>query len=261
MGGREIDTAPGSSGASSAAPSAGTAADAGRPLADELEERLAILDAEVRKYGPRSVPGDLRHDHLLTCAALAFAREGFEQVSMQQIADMAGVTKPVIYGLFESKEELFVAVIDRTADELAVRVETAVAQRGASQLEPGVRAYLEHLQARSQLWGHLLNSSGSAVSRAVERMRDRQAEVVTAAILRGYEDLGLTADPRQAEALAQFIMGATDAVARWWSRRDDLSIDDIVAFVVAAAGPTLASIRSEDAPVWPPSPNAVEAGR
>lgn len=224
-----------------------------RLLTDELEERRTILADEVANYGPRSVPAELRRDHLLTCAALAFARDGFEHVSMQQIADLAGVTKPVIYGLFDSKDDLFIAVIDRTADEMAVRVETAVASRGESQLEPGVRAYLEHLQTRRRLWGQLLASNSSAVADAVNRMRDRQAAVVTAAILRGYEDLGLEADPRQAEALAQFIMGATDAVARWWSRRDDLDIDDIVAFVVAAAGPALASIRSESAPVWPPA--------
>ncbi len=225
------------------------------PFADELRRRATLLETEVGRYGPRSVPADLRRDHLMTCASILFAEEGFENVSMRQIAAMAGVTKPVLYDFFASKEALFAEVIDWAGAELANRVERAVAPRGESQLEPGIRAYLEHVQQRRVLWGQLLASPGSAVDAAVDRLRRRQAETVTEAILRGYEDLGLSADPRQAEALAWFVVGATESVANWWSTRDDLSVDDIVAFIVAAASPSLASIRSEAAPVWPAPPD------
>lgn len=224
------------------------------PLAATLRRRAEVLAEEVANYGPRSVPADLRRDHLLTCASLAFCEEGFEQVSMREIAAMAGVTKPVLYDFFDSKEALFAEVIDRTGEELASRVELAVAPRGESQLEPGIRAYLTHVSQRRVLWGRLLASGGDAVSDAIDRLRRRQADLVTEAILRGYEDLGLTADARQAEALAHFLAGATESVAAWWARHPELDLDHIVDFLVAAAGPSLASIRSEAAPSWPPAP-------
>lgn len=228
--------------------------------ADDLAQRRDALAAQVATYGPRSVPTELRRDHVLTCATLAFVTEGFEGSSMHAIAAMAGVTKPVVYALFGSKEELFAAVVDRANDELARHVEFAATGGTGSQLVPGVRAYLEHIAARAALWGQLFASlHHHVVAEAATRLRDRQMQIVVDAIGRGYAEAGLTADPRQVEALAHLVGGAVDSVGNWWVRRGaDLPIEVIVEFLVAALAPALGAVRSEHAPIWPDRPELQE---
>ncbi|HWL44868.1 MAG TPA: TetR/AcrR family transcriptional regulator [Ilumatobacter sp.] len=221
----------------------------------DLEQRRAALATRVATFGPRSVPSDLRRDHVLTCATLAFVTDGFEGASMHAIAALAGVTKPVVYGLFGSKEELFAAVVDRANDELATHVEFAISGGEGSQLVPGVRAYLEYLAARSALWGQMFASiHHHVVAEAATRLRDRQMAIVADALGRGYAEAGLMADPRQVEALAHLVGGAVDSVGNWWMRRGDLPLDAIVEFLVAALAPALGAVRSEHAPVWPDDP-------
>lgn len=214
-----------------------------------LRRRASALGNEVRTFGPRSVPGDLRREHVLTCATIAFVDVGFEGTSMHAIAEAAGVTKPVIYALFPSKEDLFAAVLDRANDELAHELEGAVAERGASQLEPGIRAYLQYVRTRSALWGQLLTSiHHRPVGDAARRLRDRQVAIIVAAIQRGYDDAGLSAPPWKVEALAHFVSGAVDAVSNWWALQPDLDLDTVTAFLTKAAAASLAAIRSEQAP-------------
>ena len=229
--------------------------------AGDLEQRRRALADQVATYGRRSVPVELRRDHVLTCATLAFVTDGFEGTSMQAIAAMAGVTKPVVYALFDSKEALFAAVVDRANDELATHVQFAITGGTGSQLVPGVRAYLEYIAARSALWGQLFASlHHHVVAEAATRLRDRQMEIVVDAIGRGYEEAGLTADPRQVEALAHLVGGAVDSVGNWWIRRGtDLPIEAIVEFLVAALAPALGAVRSEHAPIWPDSTDPQEA--
>lgn len=223
------------------------------PYATDLARRSRALAEQVATYGPRSVPSDLRRDHVLTCATWAFITDGFEGASMQAIAALAGVTKPVVYALFGSKEELFAAVVDRANDELAEHVQVAISGGEGSQLVPGVRAYLDYVAARSALWGQMFVSTHHhVVAEAANRLRDRQMAIVADALGRGYAEAGLTADPRQVEALAHLVGGSVDAVGNWWMRRaGDLPVDAVVEFLVTALAPALDALRSERAPSWP----------
>jgi AcrR family transcriptional regulator len=217
---------------------------AATPFVESLRARLAELAAEVATFGPRSVPSPLRRDHVLTAATLAFVEAGFEAASMQRIAELAGVTKPAVYALFPSKEELFVAVVDRTSDEMAGRLQEATRGRG-SQLGPGVRAYLEYLRFHRGLWGAMWESNRyGAIAGASGRMRDRQVEVIAASLARGYAELGVATERREVEALAHFVVGSVEAVGRWWLGNADIELDAVVDFLVDAVGPGLASVRS-----------------
>lgn len=226
-----------------------TTARSQREYLSTLRRRARTLGSEVGTFGPRSVPGDLRREHLLICATIAFVEVGFEGTSMHAIAESAGVTKPVIYALFPSKEDLFAAVVDRVNDELAVELEGAVAERGESQLAPGIRAYLQYVRTRSALWGQLLTSIHHVpVGDAARRLRDRQVAIVVSALRRGYEDAGLPVEPWQLEALAHFVSGAVDAVSNWWATQPDIDLDTVADFLTQATSPAVAAIRAEGAP-------------
>ena len=211
---------------------------------DTLRTRLAALESEVSTYGPRSVPAELRRDHVLTAATVAFIADGFEGASMQRIAEAAGVTKPVVYSLFGSKQDLFAAVVDRESDDMTMRIGAALPREGESPLRAGICAYLRYDEERRALWGPILAATQHRpVAVAALRLRDRQVDLVATSILGGYRDLDLRPDTREVEALAHLVIGATQSVAAWWHGHPELSLDAVADFLEAALGPSLEAVR------------------
>ena len=72
-----------------------------------------------------------------------FANEGFHGASMNEVAEAAGVTKPVLYQHFDSKRELYLALLDEVGNRLLTEISkaTAGAADGKSQTELGFLAY------------------------------------------------------------------------------------------------------------------------
>jgi len=84
-----------------------------------------------------------RREQLLDVALQVFARQGYHGASMNDVADAAGVTKPVVYQHFDSKRELYLALLDEVGARLltAISKATAGATDGKHQTELGFRAY------------------------------------------------------------------------------------------------------------------------
>src|SRR3954447_8316261 len=74
---------------------------------------------------------ELRRPLVLDAALPLFAREGYDAVSMQTIADAAGVSKPVLYSCYPSKEDLFDELMVREERKLWHMVEDSVPAPGA----------------------------------------------------------------------------------------------------------------------------------
>ena len=213
---------------------------------DRLEQRAADLADQVARYGPRSVPTELRRDHILTVAALAFARDGFEKASMERIAAAAGVTKPVVYSLFASKEALFATVVDATSAEMSHRIAHATLETDTP-LAAGIRAFLSYARENAGLWGPIFSSGSqhSGVVDAFERLQARQIAIVAESIRRGHEHAGVTPGDLEIDAIAHFIAGSVQALGHWWNRHRDLSLDDVVKFLETAIAPALAAFRAD----------------
>ncbi|MCC2309766.1 TetR/AcrR family transcriptional regulator [Cellulomonas chengniuliangii] len=83
------------------------------------------------------MPRDARRAQVLRIAQGLFATEGYHHVSMDDIADHAEVSKPVLYRHFPSKLELYLAVVDQRGAELLSAVEAAVAPVVSGPVRPG----------------------------------------------------------------------------------------------------------------------------
>src|SRR6478735_3921659 len=105
------------------------------------------------------LPAARRRRQLLDVALDVFARNGFHQTSMEDVADAAGVTKPVLYQHFASKRELYLELLEDVGGQMMVAVAKAVATaRGPhDQVEAGFAAYFrfvaEHEDAFKLLFG------------------------------------------------------------------------------------------------------------
>lgn len=118
---------------------------------------------------PRTVrmPRDLRRAQVLRIAQELFTSEGFHHVSMDDIADRAEVTKPVLYRHFPSKLDLYLTVVDARGAELLSAVDAAVATHPVGEVRPHdaraiitgvVRAYLDFVDAAGEASSLLFES-------------------------------------------------------------------------------------------------------
>jgi AcrR family transcriptional regulator len=84
-----------------------------------------------------------RREQVLDVALAVFGRNGYHHTSMNDVAEAAGVTKPVLYQHFDSKRDLYLALIDEVGNRLltAISRATADARDGKEATELGYRAY------------------------------------------------------------------------------------------------------------------------
>ena len=91
------------------------------------------------------LPAPARREQILDVAVEVFARSGFHGASMNDVADAAGVTKPVLYQHFDSKQDLYMALLHEVGNRLltAITKATAGVAGGRQQTEQGFLAYFQ----------------------------------------------------------------------------------------------------------------------
>src|SRR4029079_15890834 len=100
--------------------------------------------SEVTRMSIR-LPAPARREQILDVAVEVFARNGFHGASMNDVAEAAGVTKPVLYQHFYSKQALYMALLDEVVNRLltAITKATAGVASGRKQTEQGFLAYFQ----------------------------------------------------------------------------------------------------------------------
>ena len=152
-----------------------------------LSRRVLDLGARIMTFGPRSVPADLRREHLLAVATLLFTERGYEGVSMNDVAALAGVSKPVVYDAFGSKEQLFGAVMDATHEELLRRTAEAMDDpAGEDPMFTSSRAYFAFVRDREMAWHNLLRTGPALVGEWMQRLQRRHAEFLVGRLTHGF---------------------------------------------------------------------------
>lgn len=158
------------------------------------------------------LPAHERKDQILEVALSVFASRGFHETSMNDVAEAAGVTKPVVYQHFASKRALFLAIIEDVGDRMIAEITRATAQAedGRSKAEHGTVAFFRWV-ARDKDAFRFLFDSGSRndpeFALAMRRVMDATAEAIAPLIS---NDL----DPDHLRTLAHGVVGASEGVAR-----------------------------------------------
>jgi len=166
---------------------------------------------------------------MLDVAERAFARRGFHAASVDAIAEGAGISKPMVYAYFGSKEGLYRACMDRARTRLFDSLR-AGADAGAApdeQLSLGILAFFTFVEEQRDSWAILLGEATSGAGPfAAEgtEVRRQIAEVVgdllrRAAAEEGVDDAGL----ELIEPLARALIGAGESLANWWRDNPDQS--------------------------------------
>jgi AcrR family transcriptional regulator len=200
-----------------------------------------VADILVRRRLPRTE----REQQLLDVAEDVFIERGLRAASMQEIAVRAGVTKPILYDHFGSKDGLAAACIRRAG--VVLLGETAAAVQGArgprETLEAGITAFFRFIERHGQVWLMLIGESSlvGAAAEEVEGIRRDQAAYVAARIASDYP----AAPRRDVEAFAEAIIGACERVALWRRGHPQVSASDAAGTVVALLWNGLASLAAQ----------------
>jgi AcrR family transcriptional regulator len=184
--------------------------------------------AQVADFKHGRVPRAVRERQLLELAEALFAERGYAGASMDELARRAGVTKPVVYELFGSKDGLFAACVDRSIERLAADIATAVrAQDDPEQrLRAGGLAFIRFAAANRVAWD--LMSMGGSFEQKARAVRSSQAELIRELMAEMARD---DVDQRELEVAAHAVNAAYEGVAHWMWAHPDVPIEQIADWI------------------------------
>lgn len=165
------------------------------------------------------LPAAERRAQLLHTAVGVFAEHGYHATSMNDVADAAGVTKPVLYQHFSSKRDLFIELLGDIGDELRDTIAKATAEAAGprQQIEFGFRAYFGFVGERTDAFKVLF---GAGARRDPEFASFARA-VESSIALTIAELIVVEGEPvSQRLLLAHSIVGMTESASRYWLAHD-----------------------------------------
>ena len=206
--------------------------------------------ARIEEFRHGRVPRAVRERQLVELGEQLFAERGFAKASMDELARRAGVTKPVIYELFGSKEGLFRACLEGLALRLAEEI--ANAARGAdaageapdadaagvqpdpeARLRAGGLAFLRF--ARKNRVAYELLYEGRFSDAAVSVRRRQAALILELMREMAPEDV----DSRELEVAAHAVNSAYEGVAHWMWDHPEADVEQLADWTVELLLPGL----------------------
>ncbi|WP_248963687.1 TetR/AcrR family transcriptional regulator [Sphaerisporangium perillae] len=173
----------------------------------------ATPDAKPR--GTR-LPRMARRRQLLSAAQEVFVENGYHAAAMDEIAERAGVSKPVLYQHFPGKLELYLALLDVHVDDMANRCREALASTtdNKQRVQAAIGAFFDFVSSQGEAFRLVFESdlrNVAPVRQRMERSLSESAEMISQVI---QEDTGCSSD--EAHLLGVGLVGMAEVSARYW---------------------------------------------
>lgn len=170
----------------------------------------------------KRMPRQKREKQLLEVALGLFIQNGYQGTSMEDIASAAGVTRPIVYNHFGSKDGIYLACLKDARASMNHHILQGVmsANEGPDKLRGGIDGYFCFVEENREAW-HLLFGGGVAIAgtaaEEATRMRFQTVEQITNLFAER------SSMPKERiEAFAHAISGAGEQIAKWWIRRPEI---------------------------------------
>ncbi len=177
---------------------------------------MAAPEKEPRPPRAR-MTGTERRRQLIDVARTLFAERGYEGTSIEEIAQRANVSKPVVYEHFGGKEGLYAVVVDREMSALLDGITSSLTNnRSRVRVERVALALLTYVEERTDGFRILIRDSPpAAISTGTYSSLLNDAVSQVSSILAGdFARRGL--DPMLAPLYAQALVGSVSMTAQWW---------------------------------------------
>ena len=166
---------------------------------------------------------------------------------MDELADRAGVSKPVIYDQFGSKDGLLAEVVDALGVELNHAVILAVQGKTDPKelLESGSLAFYTFVGQRRGTWSMIfgafrgLGISPHSAQEKLEEIRSRQDSLVATVILASAQAQGVEPDRLEVSAITRGLNGVYEGLVEWWEAHPEIEAEQLAEWTVALVLPGL----------------------
>ncbi|MEU4996496.1 TetR/AcrR family transcriptional regulator [Streptomyces sp. NPDC021622] len=186
----------------------------------------------------RRVPRKEREQQIIDVAVRVFAKRGYHAASVDEIAELAGISKPMVYLYLDSKEGLFLACLSREADRLVAAFQGAARAGGAApelRLHAGLSAFFAFVAEHRDSWVVLHRQASElseTIAAAVADARRAVMAQVAGLVWDGITESGGGSPPAQlshedADFVAHALVGAADSLTDWMGSHPDQSPEGV----------------------------------
>ena len=179
----------------------------------------------------RRLPSAERRALIIEVAGRLFGERGYDGTRLEDVAAAAGVTKPILYRHFGSKNALYLALLERHRDDLATFAGFIPA---AGEPEERLRAVLEvwlaYVETHSYAWRMLFRDSGGDPEiKAFRHEVHARARAVLAGIIRAFSERPIPR--REVEPIAELMSMGMGSLVAWWLENPGLPLAAILAAI------------------------------
>ncbi len=196
---------------------------------------VAYYVALVTNGKQRRLSGSERRAQLIEIGRTVFAQRGYEAASMEEIADRAKVSKPVVYEHFGGKEGLYAVIVDRGMDYVVRRIVEAIGSGSARErLERATLAFLNYVKDHPDGFAVLSQDSPVASTRGrLSSLLNDLAERVGDIFATTFKEAGF--ESKTAPIYAHALVGMVTFVGKWWTDVRKPAVEEVAKHVVALA--------------------------
>ncbi|MFF3493475.1 TetR/AcrR family transcriptional regulator [Streptomyces sp. NPDC002795] len=181
------------------------------------------------------MPREMREQQIIDVGVRVFAKRGYHAASVDEIAELAGISKPMVYLYLDSKEGLFLACLRREAGRLVGAFQEAARGAGAApelRLHAGLSAFFAFVAEHRDSWvvqHRQASELSEAIAAAVADARRAIMAEVAGLISDGISDSGRGSQLGDGDAdfVAHALVGAADSLTDWMERNPGQSPEGI----------------------------------
>jgi AcrR family transcriptional regulator len=183
----------------------------------------------------RRLTASARRAQLIDIGRTVFAKRGYEAASVEEIAERAKVSKPIVYEHFGGKEGLYAVIVDREMEYVVRRIAEAIASGSARErVERAALAFLSYVRDHPDGFAVLVHnapveSARGGMSSLLNDVAERVGDVFSGAL----KDAGY--DAKAAPIYAHALIGMVTFVGQWWTETRKPDIEDVANHLAALA--------------------------
>jgi AcrR family transcriptional regulator len=176
----------------------------------------------------RRLPPAQRRAVIVEAAGRLFGAHGYDATRLDDVAAAAGVTKPILYRHYDSKQALYLALLERHREDLGSFAAAAPAQGTPQErLRAVLEVWLDYVEAHSYAWRMLFRDSGGGPEiRAYRAEVHARARDVLAGMLGGFAPRPIP--PRELPALAELLSMGMASLVLWWIESEAVSREAVL---------------------------------
>jgi AcrR family transcriptional regulator len=205
-----------------------------------------MVTSQPASSGRKRMTGKERRQQLLDISRRLFAERGLDATSIEEIAAQAGVSKPVVYEHFGSKEGIYAVVVDREVERfLAMATQLLEGEDTREKFETAAITLLRYIEENSDGFRILVRDSplaGSGSGTFATLLSDvaSQVEYILGDVLksRGY-------DPKHAPMYAQMLVGMVAFTGQWWLDARKPKLEEVAAHLINMAWNGLSQLETK----------------